>query len=126
MNKVLAILVFYSEDGQHLSRPDTENLLANRYKHTRWMQAAFFVLSVASGTGLIYRVNYSNWLVNMQQVSGSWSTPKLRFLKGSEQCPPLGTIWVYTILQLDLGPAVMALAAVAAWVWWSGARLVFN
>jgi len=79
MHKVLAILVFYSEDGQHLSRPDTENLLATRYKHTRWMQAAFFVLSVASGTGLIYRVNYSNWLVNMQQVSGSSSTPKLRF-----------------------------------------------
>jgi len=90
------------------------------------MQAALFFLSVASGTGLIYRVNYSNWLVNMQQVSGSWSTPKLRFFKGSEQCPPLGTIWVYTILQLDLGPAVMALAAVAAWVWWSGAQLVFN
>jgi len=76
MNKVLAILVFYSEEGQHLSRPDTENPLANRYTHARWMQAALFVLSVASGTGLIYRVNYSNWLVNMQQVSGSWSTPK--------------------------------------------------
>jgi len=89
---ILAIFVFYT----------------NRYTHTRWMQAAFFVLSVTSGMGLIYRVNYSNWLVNMQQ------------------CPPLGTIWVYTILQLDLGPAVMALAAVAAWVRWSGARLVFN
>lgn len=25
MNKVLAIFVFYSEDGQHLSRPDAEN-----------------------------------------------------------------------------------------------------
>jgi len=45
------------------------------------MQAALFFLSVASGTGLIYRVNYSNWLVNMQQVSDSWSTLKLRFLK---------------------------------------------
>lgn len=126
MNKVLAILVFYSEDGQHFSRSDTENLLANRYKHTRWMQAAFFVLSVASGTTLIYRVNYSNWLVNMQEVSDTWSTPQLRLFNGLKQCPPLGTIWVYTILQLDLVPAVMALAAVAAWVRWSGARLVFN
>lgn len=45
------------------------------------MQAALFVLSVASGMGLIYRVNYSNWLVNMQQVSGSWFTPESRLLK---------------------------------------------
>ncbi|KAI0003070.1 hypothetical protein BJV74DRAFT_815258 [Russula compacta] len=89
---ILAIFIFYT----------------NRYKHTRWLQACFFVLSVASGTRMIYQVNYSNWRVNMQQ------------------CPPLGTIWVYTILQLDLGPAVLALSAVALWVWWTGARLVFN
>ncbi|KAH9999340.1 hypothetical protein BJV77DRAFT_976748 [Russula vinacea] len=84
------------------------NFSANRYKPTRWMQASLFVLSVASGTRMIYQVNYSNWRVNMQQ------------------CPPLGTIWVYTVLQLDLGPAVIALSAVAFWVWWTGARLVFN
>ncbi|KAI9512167.1 hypothetical protein F5148DRAFT_973819 [Russula earlei] len=89
---ILAIFIFYT----------------NRYKHTRWLQVAFFVLSVASGTRMIYQVNYSNWLVNMRQ------------------CPPLGTIWVYTVVQLDLGPAVMALSAVALWVWWTGARLVFN
>ncbi|KAF8505589.1 hypothetical protein F5888DRAFT_1604594 [Russula emetica] len=80
----------------------------NRYKQTRWMQAFLFVLSVASGARMIYQVNYSNWRVNMQQ------------------CPPLGTIWVYTVLQLDLGPAVLALSAVAFWVWWTGAQIVFN
>jgi len=80
----------------------------NRYKQTRWMQAFLFVLSVASGARMIYQVNYSNWRVNMQQ------------------CPPLGTIWVYTVLQLDLGPAVLALSAVAFWVWWTGARIIFN
>ncbi|KAF8484947.1 hypothetical protein DFH94DRAFT_624346 [Russula ochroleuca] len=89
---ILAIFVFYT----------------NRYKSTRWMQAFLFVLSVASGTRMIYQVNYSNWRVNMQQ------------------CPPLGTIWVYTVLQLDLGPAVTALSAVALWVWWTGTRIVFN
>jgi hypothetical protein len=90
MNKVLSIFVFYSEDGQRLSHPDTESHLANRYKHTRWLQAALFVLSVASGMGLIYRVNYSNWLVNMQQVSGSWSTPKRLLFKGFGTVPAAG------------------------------------
>ena len=83
MNKVLAIFIFYSEDGQQLSHPDAEKLSANRYKHTRWLQASFFVLSVASGSGLIYRVNYSNWLINMQQVSDSSSIPKITAFKGS-------------------------------------------
>ncbi|KAI9448218.1 hypothetical protein H4582DRAFT_1899302 [Lactarius indigo] len=89
---ILAIFIFYT----------------NRYKQRRWAQAGFFVLSVASGTRLIYQVNYSNWLLNMQQ------------------CPPIGTIWVYTVLQLDLGPAALALSTVGVWVWWTGARLVFN
>lgn len=37
-----------------------------------------------------------------------------------EQCPPLATIWVYTIVQLDLGPAVLGLLGVGAWTWWKG------
>lgn len=89
---ILAIFIFYT----------------NRYKHKIWAQAGLFVLSVASGTRMIYQVNHSNWLLNMQQ------------------CPPIGTIWVYTILQLDLGPAVLALSTVGAWVWWTGQRLVFD
>ncbi|KAH9007005.1 hypothetical protein EDB86DRAFT_2869499 [Lactarius hatsudake] len=89
---ILAIFIFYT----------------NRYKHRRWAQAGFFILSVLSGTRMIYQVNYSNWLLNMQQ------------------CPPIGTIWVYTVLQLDLGPAALALSTVGVWVWWTGARLVFN
>ncbi|KAI0303223.1 hypothetical protein BC826DRAFT_903823 [Russula brevipes] len=106
---ILALFIFFSEDGSHLS-PSLmlKGVLASRYKHTRWIQASFVVLSVASGTRMIYHVNHSNWQVTMQQ------------------CPPLGTIWVYTILQLDLGPAVLALCAVGVWVRWTGARLVFN
>ena len=45
-----------------------KQLLASRYKHKRWAQAGLFVLSVVSGTRMIYQVNHSNWLVNMQQV----------------------------------------------------------
>jgi hypothetical protein len=98
---------------------------ANRYKRTRWLQASLFVLSVVSGTRMIYLVNYGNWLVNMQQVRCFFYAPNT-IVNKRLQCPPLGTIWVYTILQLDLGPAVLALSAVGFWVWRTGARLVFN
>jgi hypothetical protein len=40
------------------------------------------------------------------------------------QCPPLATVWVYTIVQLDLVPAVVGLAVVASWVKWQGLRFV--
>jgi len=89
---ILAIFIFYT----------------SRYKHKRWAQAGLFVLSVVSGSRMIYQVNHSNWLANMQQ------------------CPPIGTIWVYTVLQLDLGPAALALSTVGVWAWWTGQRLVFN
>lgn len=40
------------------------------------------------------------------------------------QCPPLGTMWVYTIIQLDLVKAVAALVAVAAYVQWAGLKII--
>jgi hypothetical protein len=63
---------------------------ANRYKHTRWAQASFFVLSVASGTRMIYQVNHGNWLVNMQQVSDSLSNAQTIFLKTFATVPTAG------------------------------------
>ncbi|KAH9062160.1 hypothetical protein EDB87DRAFT_372050 [Lactarius vividus] len=105
---ILAIFIFYSGWLKVPSNMYAKYFSANRYKHRRWAQAGFFILSVVSGTRMIYQVNYSNWLLNMQQ------------------CPPIGTIWVYTVLQLDLGPAALALSTVGVWVWWTGARLVFN
>jgi hypothetical protein len=38
------------------------------------------------------------------------------------QCPPLATIWVYIIVQLDLLPAVVGLAIVVGWVKWQGLK----
>ena len=69
--KSLRFLYFTVREANYLSHLRAENLSASRYKHTRWLQAFLFVLSVASGTRMIYQVNYSNWLANMQQVSGS-------------------------------------------------------
>jgi len=76
-----------------------------RYKRTRKMQAFLFVLSLVVGPRMMWLINRGSWLVNMRQ------------------CPPLATIWVYTIVQLDLVPAVIGLAIVAGWVKWMGLRL---
>ncbi|KAK0490969.1 hypothetical protein IW261DRAFT_1556134 [Armillaria novae-zelandiae] len=75
-----------------------------RYKSHRIMQFIFFVIANVVGPRMVYLLSRGSWLVNMKQ------------------CPPLATIWVYTILQLDLGPAVLNLAFVGAYVWWKGLK----
>jgi len=77
-----------------------------RYKQDLRMQIALAILSVFSGSRLIYVVNRTNWTIVMRQ------------------CPPLGTMWVYTVVQLDLIKAVAALAAVAAYVQWAGLKII--
>ncbi|KAH9843801.1 uncharacterized protein C8Q71DRAFT_852325 [Rhodofomes roseus] len=77
-----------------------------RYKRFRWMQSLFFLLSLAVGPRLIWLINMASWRVVMKQ------------------CPPLATIWVYTVVQLDLGPAVLSLAIIGGWLWCSGMKLV--
>ncbi|THH17942.1 hypothetical protein EW146_g2944 [Bondarzewia mesenterica] len=79
----------------------------NRHKRDRYAQSLLFILAIVVGTRMIHQVNYGSWLKNMQQ------------------CPPLGTLWVYSIVQLDLGLAVLSLCAVGIWVWWTGMKLVF-
>jgi hypothetical protein len=32
-------------------------------------------------------------------------------------------LWIYTICQLELGPAVVSLSAVASFVWWKGLEI---
>ncbi|SJL01939.1 uncharacterized protein ARMOST_05263 [Armillaria ostoyae] len=75
-----------------------------RYKSHRTMQFIFFVIANVVGPRMVYLLSRGSWLVNMKQ------------------CPPLATIWVYTIFQLDLGPAVLNLAFVVAYVWWKGLK----
>jgi hypothetical protein len=41
------------------------------------------------------------------------------------QCPPLATLWIYTIVQLELAPATLSLITVGCFVWWNGLRLSF-
>ncbi|KAF9058089.1 hypothetical protein BJ165DRAFT_105624 [Panaeolus papilionaceus] len=71
-----------------------------RYKPYRKMQIFLFIISVLCGSRLLYQVNNANWLTVMKQG------------------PPFATIWIYTIVQLDLGPAVLGLFTVASYCWW--------
>ncbi|PPQ64712.1 hypothetical protein CVT24_008339 [Panaeolus cyanescens] len=71
-----------------------------RYKPYRKMQIFLFIISVLCGSRLLYQVNNANWLTVMRQG------------------PPFATVWIYTIVQLDLGPAVLALLTVASYCWW--------
>lgn len=79
-----------------------------RHKHTRLGQLALFAASLFAGPRMLWTLGYKSYLVNIQQ------------------CPPLATIWIYTIIQLDLGPAVANLVLVGGWAWWTelGPRLL--
>jgi len=93
-----------------------------RYKHHRRMQYFLFILSCVVGSRLIYQYKRASWLVNMKQVIHQ--SPNLHVVLNIHfQCPPLVTVWIYTILQLDLGPAVLSLFTVASFVWWKGIEI---
>jgi len=77
-----------------------------RHKAHRRMQMLLFALSTVVGSRMIYLLNIGSWLVNMRQ------------------CPALATVWVYTIVQLDLGPAVLSLITVSCYVWWKELKMI--
>jgi len=78
----------------------------NRHKRHRRMQFLLFIVSIVVGSRMIYQLNHASWLVNINQ------------------CPPLATIWIYTIIQLELSPAFLNLVVVGAFVWWRGLKIL--
>jgi hypothetical protein len=42
------------------------------------------------------------------------------------RCPVLGTLWIWSIVQLDLVYALGSLLAVGLYTWWNGLKLVFG
>ncbi|CAE6449640.1 unnamed protein product [Rhizoctonia solani] len=79
----------------------------NKHKATPLAQLMLFLTAILAGPRMI-------WLVN----KGSW-------LHVTRQAPPLGTIWVYTIIQLNLAPAVASLAIVFGLAKFMDWKLVF-
>ncbi|VDC04092.1 unnamed protein product [Peniophora sp. CBMAI 1063] len=80
----------------------------NRYKQHRRMQFGFFMLCILAGSRMVWVINNGNWKMNM------------------EQTPSLGVLWVYTVVQLDLAPAVLGLALVGLYTWLTGQHVMFN
>ncbi|KAJ6439894.1 deacetylase-like protein [Purpureocillium lavendulum] len=65
-------------------------------------QGVFFLMSVASGCYLIYITNTHGYLATMKQA------------------PPLGCLWLWAVIELDLVTAVASLAIAAAFLWQGG------
>ncbi|KJZ75244.1 hypothetical protein HIM_05438 [Hirsutella minnesotensis 3608] len=65
-------------------------------------QATFFVMSVASGCYLIYISNTYGYLATMKRA------------------PPLGCLWLWAVVELDLLTAVASLAAAGVFLWQGG------
>jgi len=65
-------------------------------------QAVFFAMSICAGCYLIYITNTFGYLAVMKQA------------------PPVGCLWVWSVIELELPWAVLALACDAFFLWWRG------
>ncbi|KAI0347067.1 hypothetical protein BDW22DRAFT_1351412 [Trametopsis cervina] len=72
----------------------------NRYKQTRWMQAVLLIMGVVAGSRMIWVLNHANWK-DVMRLS-----------------PPLATAWVYAVMQLDLGYALLSLLITGGFIWY--------
>ena len=66
------------------------------------IQSLFAILSIAAGAWLVYASNEDAYMAVMKKA------------------PPLGTLWVWAIVEMRWEWAVGCLSIVAAWGWWSG------
>ncbi|PWZ00485.1 hypothetical protein BCV70DRAFT_216671 [Testicularia cyperi] len=72
------------------------------------LQVILFSISVVCGCSLIYIVNKSPYDVVVQRVA------------------PLGTLWIFAVVRLDLLPACVGLAIVAGFVQHQHLKIVFD
>lgn len=67
-----------------------------------WVQLLYFGMSIASGCYLIY------------------STNELAFFAVMKRAPPLGTLWVWSVMEMRLPFALVSVAAATAYFWFGG------
>ncbi|SPO23288.1 uncharacterized protein UTRI_01966 [Ustilago trichophora] len=72
------------------------------------IQGLLFIICSACGCALIYIVNKSPYDVVIQRVA------------------PLGTLWIFSVVRLDLLPACISLAIVAVFVQQTQLKIVFD
>lgn len=67
---------------------------------TWWAQSVFLVTSMAAGIYLIYSSNEEKYMAVMKRA------------------PPVGTLWVWSVIELRLEVALLGLAVVGGYFWW--------
>ena len=124
---VLSLLIFYSTltVNNVCQRSIAHEYAALRYKHLRSVQALLFALSLLVSTRMIWLINRANYIKNMKQVRRVTVYPTRPLLTLVVQDPPLATLWIFAIVQLDLGPSVASLLVTGAFVWWKGLKTIF-
>lgn len=75
-------------------------------KTWKLVQLAFLLMAVVSGCWLVYSVNVNGYYAVMKKA------------------PPLGTLMIWCVIEMDLLPSLATCAAVGAYVWWNGFTLL--
>ncbi|KAI4592457.1 hypothetical protein KJ359_011154 [Pestalotiopsis sp. 9143b] len=85
----------------HPSAPKLIHGLPDHYQ-SPLRQAIFFVTSVSCGCYLVYISNTYSYLAVMKQA------------------PPLGCLWVWSVIEMKLLPATLSLACAGGYLWYGG------
>ncbi|RVD86495.1 uncharacterized protein DFL_004768 [Arthrobotrys flagrans] len=75
--------------------------LTHPRKALKAMQVGFVITAVVSGSWMIYNVNNNGYYAIMKMV------------------PPLGTLLIYSMIEMDIIPAVSALAIIGVYTWYN-------
>ncbi|KAK4043835.1 hypothetical protein C8A01DRAFT_12620 [Parachaetomium inaequale] len=96
---VFALLIYFLHP--HAANPGLVPGLPPRYQ-SALRQAIFFTTSVFAGCYLIHITNSSGYMAVMKQA------------------PPLGCLWVWSVIELDLLWAVLSLSGAGTFLWQKG------
>ncbi|RGB26955.1 hypothetical protein C1646_719900 [Rhizophagus diaphanus] len=77
----------------------------NKNVNKTWMQAFMFLGSIVCGSYMIYIFN------------------KISYSGVMRKCPPVSTLWIYFVLQLNLLPSALSLVFVFLFFWIGGFKL---
>ena len=95
------LLLFYPLHPHYSNPMLLPMLLPLKYQHTL-RQAIFFVMSCVCGPYLVYISNEFSYLHVMKQA------------------PPLGVLWLWSVIELDLAWAALSLAVPLGYLWKEG------
>lgn len=98
---MLVFLLLFWPLHPHEANPRLLPGLPMKYQ-TTLRQAVFFVMSIVSGCYLIYITNTYGYLAVMKRA------------------PPLGVLWLWAVVEMELTWAVSSLAVAGFFLWQGG------